>query len=134
MMVSPQLHFQEIFKKLNWSNKGIKVGSEYQSDLQFTDDIVLFSITIGRLKTVIKELDRESLQVGLKMNKKKKVMFNNYGHTEQEEALYRGNYYVYLGQLKQTNWEINDIKKREGHLSDGVMQRGFCNGNIISGH
>lgn len=60
-------YLQEIFKKLPGTGKGIKVGSEYLRIHQFADDIVLFREMSGKLKNIIEELNRESVQGGLKM-------------------------------------------------------------------
>ena len=136
--ISPKLFtacLQEIFKKLNWTNKGIKVGDEYLNNLRFADDIILFSETSGDLKTMVEELNRESLRVGLKMNKKKtKVMFNNYIQIEridiQGEALERVDEYVYLGQLIQTNPSLEQEVKRRIRLGWSAVGK---QGNILRG-
>ena len=96
----------------------MKIGDEYLSNLRFADDIVLFSESAIGLQQMLEELNRESLKVGLKMNKKKtKIMFNRHIQAEQiqiqNEALEVVDEYVYLGQLIQTNTSFEtEIKRR----------------------
>lgn len=44
-VISPKLFtlvLEDVFKKVNWSEKEINIHGEYPSILRFTDDIVLF--------------------------------------------------------------------------------------------
>ena len=119
--ISPKLFtacLEEIFKKLNWENLGIRVNGEYLTDLRFADDIVLISEKGEELQQMIEELHRESRRVGLSMNMKKtKVMFNDHAQKQQinimNQALEEVNEYVYLGQTISTapGHEV-EIKRR----------------------
>ena len=45
---SPELFtatLESIFRRLNWVNKGVKIGGEFFSNLRFTDDIFLCTET-----------------------------------------------------------------------------------------
>jgi len=55
--ISPKLFtlvLEDVFRKLYWDKKGLRVEGEYLSNLRFADDIVLISSTkeelVGRLK------------------------------------------------------------------------------------
>ena len=119
--ISPKLFtacLEEIFRKLEWEGKGIKIGDEHLNNLRFADDIVLLSESADELQQLINDLNRESLKVGLKMNKKKtKVMFNSRVPLKQihvqGEALEVVDRYIYLGQLVQTGTSSEqEIKRR----------------------
>ncbi|XP_069970996.1 uncharacterized protein [Penaeus vannamei] len=81
-------------------------------------DIVLLSESADEMQQLINDLNRESLKVGLKMNKKKtKVMVNSRVPSEQilvqGEALEVVDKYIYLGQLVQTSTSSElEIKRR----------------------
>ena len=136
--ISPKLFtacLEEIFRKLNWRDRGIKIGDEYLSNLRFADDIVLFSESANGLQQMLEELNRESLKVGLKMNKKKtKIMFNRHIQAEQiqiqNEALEVVDEYVYLGQLVQTNTSFETEIKRRIKLGWSAFGR---HSNILRG-
>ncbi|XP_069996813.1 uncharacterized protein [Penaeus vannamei] len=62
---------EEIFKKPEWDGKVIKRGNEYLDNLKFVDNIVLLSKSGNEMQQLVNDLNRESLEVGLRMNKKK---------------------------------------------------------------
>ena len=52
--ISPKLFstgLEEVFKRLDWSETGIKVNGQYLSHLRFADDIVIFSDSAENLQT-----------------------------------------------------------------------------------
>ena len=59
---------QEIFRGLNWEEKGIKVNGKYLSHLRFADDIVILSNTKGELETMMNELHEKSKIARLGIN------------------------------------------------------------------
>lgn len=61
------VYHKKNFRKLNCSNK----GSRYLSNHLFVDDVVLFIETSGKLQNVIKEINRQSLEVEPKLIKEK---------------------------------------------------------------
>ena len=111
---------EEVFKNLDWEDKGICIEGEYLNNLRFADDIVLFSDSGEDLQDMIEDLGRESLKVGFKMNMKKtKVMFNSFAQPLQikigDEVLECVDEYVYLGQTVQTTpGHDYEIKRRIG--------------------
>ena len=112
--ISPKLFnavLQEIFKKLNWEEKGIKIDGEFINHLRFADDIVLLASTFEELQEMLQELNKESKRVGLKMNlSKTKTMSNAFispqkitiGMDELEAVCS----YTYLGQVITMNGSI----------------------------
>ncbi len=72
--ISPKLFtacLEEIFKKLEWDEMGLKIDGEYLNNPTFADDIVLQSNSWEDLEEMISDLHRESVQVGLKIHMKK---------------------------------------------------------------
>ncbi len=80
--ISPKLFtacLEEIFKKSEWDDMGLKIDGEYLNNLTFADDIVLLRNSGENLEIMISDLHRESLKVDLKMNMKKtKIMYNKH--------------------------------------------------------
>ena len=79
--ISPKLFtatLEDIFKTLDWENKGLEINGAYLNHLLF-DDILIFTTCPEELQTRIQELHKASIKAGLKMNlKKTQVMFNKY--------------------------------------------------------
>ena len=79
---SPKLFtacLEKVFRKLNWSRRGILIDGEYLSHLRFADDIIIFTRNIAELHEMLQELNQASLEVGLSMNfKKTKIMRNKH--------------------------------------------------------
>ena len=69
---------EEIFKKLNWENKGTRINGTYLSNLRFADDVVIIAKNSKELGEMIGELKEESQKGGLLMNvSKTKIMSKN---------------------------------------------------------
>lgn len=112
--ISPKLFnavLQEVFKKLNWEERGIKIDGEFINNLRFADDIVLLASSFEELQKMLQDLNRESKLVGLKMNlSKTKIMSNSFilpqkvtvGINEVESVCS----YTYLGQVITMNGSI----------------------------
>ncbi|XP_072037641.1 uncharacterized protein [Amphiura filiformis] len=85
--MSPKLFvatLEEIFKRLNWVDKGINVNGKKLNHLMFADDIVIISGDAAELEEMLTDLSNESRKVGLKMNMSKtKVMFNMYADNKE---------------------------------------------------
>ena len=79
---SPKLFtacLEKVFRKLNWSRRGILIDGEYLSHLRFADDIIIFTRNIAELHEMLQELNQAGLEVGLSMNfKKTKIMRNKH--------------------------------------------------------
>ena len=102
---------QEIFKKLNWEEKGIKIDGEFINHLRFADDIVLLASTFEELQEMLQELNKESKRVGLKMNLSKTKTMSNAFITPQKitigmDELEAVCSYTYLGQVITMNGSI----------------------------
>uniref|UniRef100_A0A914UNI2 Reverse transcriptase domain-containing protein n=1 Tax=Plectus sambesii TaxID=2011161 RepID=A0A914UNI2_9BILA len=103
--ISPKLFnasLEEIFRKLNWSSS-ININGERLNHLRFADNIVIVGEAIEEVEKMLRELDRESAKVGLRMNRSKTKWMKNHqvgegnfkiGSEEIEEV----SGYIYLGQ------------------------------------
>jgi len=120
-IISPKLFnagLEEVFRRLDWDNVGIRVNGENINHLRFADDIVLISNNHTELQSMITELNNESNHLGMKMNMKKtKVMFNKFA--QQMPVHINGlvveqvDEYVYLGQLvTMKNDKTDEIRRR----------------------
>ena len=105
--ISPKLStaaLEEVFKTLEWNEKGVQINGRKLSHLRFADDIVVFASEMEDLETRINDLADASGRCGLRLNAQKtKVMRNSFvtaktitvNGTQIEEV----EQYVYLGQL-----------------------------------
>ena len=69
--ISPKLFtlaMKDMFKELNWQNKGILINSKRLSHLGYADDITLIARVHDELQSMIKELNEKLEQIGLKIN------------------------------------------------------------------
>jgi len=104
--LSPKLFnagLEQVFRRLNWDNKGITINGEQLNHLRFADDIVLIGNS-EETEEMLNELNRESKKLGMKINMKKtKVMYNEYVNRKLVhvggEEVEKVDEYVYLGQL-----------------------------------
>ncbi|KAJ0178721.1 hypothetical protein K1T71_005496 [Dendrolimus kikuchii] len=81
-VISPKLFtnaMEDVFKTLEWNERGININGERISHLRFADDIVVFAETLEGLTDMLNSLNESSRRVGLGMNlDKTKVMFNEH--------------------------------------------------------
>ena len=110
---------EEVFKTLDWEEKGLRVNGEYISHLRFADDIVLFAANAEDLTSRLEELNTAGQKIGLRINlTKTKVMYNSFA--VQEPVKLQGKpldvclEYTYLGQLVTTGEKnrINEVNRR----------------------
>ena len=121
---SPKLFtacLEKVFRKLNWSRRGILIDGEYLSHLRFADDIIIFTRNIAELHQMLQELNQASLEVGLSMNfKKTKIMRNKHAEDTNRKITIDSNeieevdHYIYLGQRisMETASKEQEIKRR----------------------
>ena len=121
---SPKLFtacLSKVFRKLNWSRRGILIDGEYLSHLSFADDIIIFTRNIAELHKMLQELNQASLEVGLSMNfKKTKIMCNKHAEDTNRTITIHNNeieevdHYIYLGQRisMETASKEQEIKRR----------------------
>ncbi|XP_045534998.1 uncharacterized protein LOC106709987 [Papilio machaon] len=117
--LSPKLFIavlEFVFRRLNWSNKGLNINGRYLSHLRFADDIILFSETAEELEYMIKSLAAQSRLVGLKINESKtKVMTNReqIQITVDNTPLEYVEDYIYLGHLVSFKSSIDkEVERR----------------------
>lgn len=59
--ISPKLFIaclEEMFKKLTWRHKRIKIGNGHLTNLPYANDIVRYSETSGEVQLMIEKLNR----------------------------------------------------------------------------
>jgi hypothetical protein len=121
--ISPKLFtaaLESIFKKLEWSERGVNINGQYLNHLRFADDIVLIAPNLEQIELMLIELNEGSRKVGLKMNwSKTKYMTNIPTETNikvQNEVVERVDEYKYLGHTLRLGYENqkNEIGRRIG--------------------
>ena len=105
---------EEIFRKLKWEGRGIKINGEYLNNLRFADDIILIAKNEGELNEMLQELNAKGKKAGLQINwNKTKIMSSGHEPSIVVEGINIENTseIIYLGQLisleHRTNKEIN---------------------------
>ncbi len=86
--------FEEIFKKMEWDDMGLKIDGEYLNNEG------------EHLKKIINDLHKENLKEGLKINMKKTMYSNQLVRRQvviRNEALQLVEEYTYLGQKISAN-------------------------------
>ncbi|VDO08661.1 unnamed protein product [Brugia timori] len=106
---------EEIFRNLNWEEKGLDVNGKKLTNLRFADDVILFANSEEELTVMINELSQQSVTAGLTMNAKKTKILTN--KTNQKTITINGNKIditedaTYLGQTisftNRTDKEVN---------------------------
>lgn len=97
-----ELIFRNIMKNPKWSKYGIKIDGQYLSHLRFADDIVIFSDKAVDLANMLSDLEEESKQHGLYMNKEKTQILSQNKFTKiciNGVEIKNVPEYVYLGQI-----------------------------------
>ena len=117
--ISPKLFtatLENIFRRLNWENKGVKIDGQFLSNLRFDDDIFLCTEPPQELQQMLQELSDDSRRMGLKMNiaKTKVMVVDNTSINVNNVLIENVTGYVYLGQhysLKEKNQD-KEIQRR----------------------
>lgn len=119
--ISPKLFtaaLEEVFKRLEWQERGININGTFLSHLRFADDIVVFANTPEELQKCLQELTNASEMVGLKMNiDKTKYMNNRFSENKNillnNIELEKVQKYTYLGQdISFLDNTINEVTRR----------------------
>lgn len=122
---SPKLFtaiLENVFRSLDWSEKGVVVDGKCLNHLRFADDIVLFSKDSEQLQAMLNELDEAGKSTGLKVNHHKtKIMKNSFVLGDRSVVLNNQSIecvdkYIYLGQLISMNSSKEDEIKRRINL------------------
>ena len=69
--ISPKLFtlpMENMFRELNWQNKGILINGERLSHLRFAYNITLIACDQDELQSMIEELNEKLEQIGLQIN------------------------------------------------------------------
>lgn len=97
--LSPKLFIgvlENIFRKLEWKNKGIYINGQYLSHLRFADDIVIIAETAKDIEEMMRSLDFESSKIGLEINvNKTKILTNNV----ERPIVIKGNNMEYVNEI-----------------------------------
>jgi Reverse transcriptase (RNA-dependent DNA polymerase) len=129
--ISPKLFtatLEDLFRKLDWEEKGVPINGEHLSHLRFADDIVILSQDPKDLQSRMQELADVSQTVGLKINvSKTKVMRNCFSDpaiicisgTQLEQV----SSYVYLGQQVSIDGSMHDEIARRTKLGWSAFGR-----------
>lgn len=119
--LSPKLFsavLESVFRRLDWEEKGMNIDGERFTNLRFADDVVLVSEKCEELEEMINELNRESLKVGLKMNREKtKVLFNPF---VEEKTIMIGD--LQLESVEEIKY-LGKILNKDGTLMPEIVQR-----------
>lgn len=119
--ISPKLFtaaLEEIFKNVDWEEKGINVNGKRLNHLRFADDIILISDNNQDIQDMMTQLDQESRKMGLKMNlSKTKIMHNTLATHNQIKIcgtiIEHVEKYVYLGQeIWPEGNQLREVKRR----------------------
>ncbi len=136
--ISPKLLTEalvSIFRRLTWETRYLKTDGEYLSHLRFAHDILICANTPHELQQMLPELDDESEDHVLKMNKSKaKVMMENdtpiHVNNTQIENVESS---IYLGQRYSTR-DKNQDKEIQRRIMAGwttfAKHRNNFKGNI----
>ena len=109
---------EEIFKRLNWEEKGIRILGRCLSHLRFADDIIIIANNPRDLQQMVEQLNESSKLSGMKINRSKtKILFNKFVNPSiihlEGENLEVVNNYVYLGQnITMENEFAEEISSR----------------------
>ena len=108
---------ENIFRKLDWTKKGLRVNGEYLSHLRFANDIVIFAENTADLTAMLDELTEESKKAGPSINiTKTKIITNS---EDNDPIMVEGQNvefvkeYIYLGQsVSFENHTEKEVQKR----------------------
>ncbi len=121
--LSPNLFnclLEDIFQKMNWEGKVIKINDEFLNNLRFADDVILISQDGEELQEMANDLARESKMVGLSINTGKTVLLSNQKENPViqigKEKILAEDSTVYLGQLISFDNNLNkEIARRRSN-------------------
>ena len=112
-----------IFRRLDWDRKGINLNGDHLNHLSFAGNIVLITNNAEKLEEMLNELNKESKNIGLRINMKKKVMFNRYDKVKQNKEVKRRT------QIGWSNFgKLNDIMKSNMPI---CLKRRICDQCMI---
>jgi hypothetical protein len=100
--ISPKLFtlaLEDMFKDLNWEDKGILIDGEHINHLRYADDLVLITTCAPELQIMLDEVNEASRKIGLEMNlqKTKVLSSETINIVVNGERIEQVQEYVYLG-------------------------------------
>lgn len=118
--ISPKLFtsaLEDMFRTIDWSNKGININGGKLTHLRFADDIAIIATSVEDLQSMLEDLQQASCKIGLKMNINKTQFMTQDGvdHIEVNgQKIQRVPHYIYLGQMLSLdkNAQKEEIKRR----------------------
>ncbi|EYC23371.1 hypothetical protein Y032_0015g2612 [Ancylostoma ceylanicum] len=117
--VSPKLFtatLEDVMRRLEWDNMGVRVDGRLLHHLRFADDIVLITPSISQAKRMLADFDDACGKIGLQLNQTK-TMFMRNGWVPDAPFSLNGttisecSSYVYLG--REVNM-MNDLAPELG--------------------
>ncbi len=94
---------KEVFQKLKWEGKGIKIDDEWFNNLRFADDITLISQDRKEVENMANELVEQCHKVGLSINANKTILLSNAKLCQEikigNEIIKMESSTIYLGQI-----------------------------------
>uniref|UniRef100_A0A0K0DRJ6 Reverse transcriptase domain-containing protein n=1 Tax=Angiostrongylus cantonensis TaxID=6313 RepID=A0A0K0DRJ6_ANGCA len=109
--------FQNVMRKLEWDNMGVKIDGGQINHLRFADDIVLITSDISQAEHMLADFDKACGKIGLQLNLKKTMLMKN-GLVSFAPLTLNGtniseySSYVYLSPLSPVVPLIVDRRKR----------------------
>lgn len=76
---------EEVFKKLDLTERGINIDGEWLTDLRFADDVALVTASVKDMEHQLNKVNSESKKIGLKMHKGKTKYMANFKTNETLE-------------------------------------------------
>lgn len=119
--LSPKLFIaalEDAMKLLNWDERGVKINGVQVNHFRFADDFAIVGKSFEEVAEMLKELEKASLQVGLKINTDKTVVMSNIEGPHRIEIggkpILTTNDFVYLGQTVsfQNNATAKEVQRR----------------------
>ena len=106
---------EQVFRRLNWQDKGININGEKLSNLRFADDVALLSRSLNELQDMINELQEESEKIGLKANMEKtKIIINS--HATKGSIKMRGEELQIVDEVVYLGQQITMKSSRSGEI------------------
>ncbi len=120
--LSPNLFnaiLEEIFRKLEWEGRGLRINGEYLNNLRFADDVVLIGRSREEIESFGTELAEKSRLAGLEVNwNKTRILTKEARERVRIEGVEVGweEEFRYLGQI------VSFMNRREKELKARIMK------------
>ncbi|EYC22362.1 hypothetical protein Y032_0017g3304 [Ancylostoma ceylanicum] len=120
-IVSPKLFtatLEDVTRRLEWDNMGVRVDGRLLHHLRFTDDIVLITPNISQAERMLADFDDACRKIGLQLNLTKTMFMSNGWATDAPFSLNgttisECSSYVYLGRKVEMNDHAPELGRRK---------------------